>query len=358
MHSAITAIGTALPPYQGTQEQVLQFMANALQLSGDEERKLKILYRSTGIQSRQSVLEDFKNPQGELRINSTAERMQVYEQQALPLAIQAINNCLEQFSDFNLNDITHLITVSCTGMYAPGLDIEIIETLKLSSQVQRTAVNFMGCYGAVSGLKVADAICLANPNAKVLLVSIELCTLHFQKNKAMDNLVASAIFSDGAAAALIQNNPTGKHLLLERFYCDLLSQGKKEMTWRIGNDGFAMFLSAYVPKLVEEGIGALIDKLLHKSQYSLDSIDLFAIHPGGMKILQACENALNITKEQNAFSYEILRCYGNMSSATLLFVLQKLWQQLSEKDHQKSIFSCAFGPGLTLESMLLKVNYS
>lgn len=368
MNIGITAIGTATPAFKGSQQQVVDFMSEALQLSASQQRRLKILYENTGIAYRYSVLRDFQKSIGEFeffpndRANpfpSTAQRMKIYQQQALPLALAAIKNCLTSNKKFSQKDITHLVVVSCTGMYAPGIDIEIIEKLNLSSTVQRTAINFMGCYGAFNGIKVAHAICRGNPEANVLVVCVELCTLHFQKSKTMDDLIASAIFADGAGAVLIQGKSTAsRHFSLENFYCDILPQSNQEMTWHIGDQGFNMNLSAYVPSCIESGIEQFAKKMLLQKKITIAEIDHFAIHPGGLKILQACEKALKITAEQNQHSYQVLHDYGNMSSCTVLFVLQKIWQGLRAANHRDIIFSCAFGPGLTLESMLLKINYA
>lgn len=363
---AITAIGTANPPHSGSQQEITDFMADALQLRPAEKRRLSSLYQATGIEFRHSVLEDFKKVRGQFdffpndynaAFPSTAKRMQVYQNQALPLALQAVKNCFSHLPHFDKKNITHLITVSCTGMYAPGIDIEIIAALGLSTSLQRTTVNFMGCYGMFNGIKLATAFCQANVDANILVVSVELCTLHFQKNKNLDQVVASAIFSDGAGAVLIQASPaTGKYFSLEHFYCDLLPQSSKEMSWHIGDQGFDMVLSSYVPQSVEKGIASFVDKLLACSHFKFSDLDLFAIHPGGMKILQACEMALNITPADNRYSYQVLREHGNMSSATIVFVLEKIWQNISTTHKKQRIFSCAFGPGLTLESMLLDIH--
>lgn len=367
MTVAITSIGTANPQFRSPQQAVTDFMAEALQLRPAEKRRLQSLYKATGIDFRYSVLDDFCKKRGDYtffpnEVNEafpgTAARMQVYQQSALPLALQAIQACVDKNPDFIKESITHLITISCTGMYAPGLDIEIIETLGLSNSIQRTAINFMGCYGAFNGIKAATAICQSNPHAKVLIVSVELCSLHFQKSKTTDDAIASAIFADGAAALLIEATHTAKkYMTLEKFYCDLLPQGRSEMAWHIADQGFSMVLSSYVPKVIEAGIKIFVDNLLKKTDVDFAAIDFFAIHPGGMKILQVCEEALNITMEDNRYSYEILRNFGNMSSATVIFVLEKIWQDIKPKDHNKNIFSCAFGPGLTLESALMKIHH-
>jgi len=364
MSVAITAIGTASPVHRQSQKSVIDLMCATLQLTPVEKRMLRAVYNASGIDYRHSVLEDFSKPHGELTFfpndvtkpfPTTAQRMKAYKQHALPLALRAIENCFSNLS-FDQQQITHLVTVSCTGMYAPGIDIEIIHALGLKSNIQRTAVNFMGCYGSFNGIKVAHAICQANPSAKVLVVSVELCTLHFQKNFTPDNLIAGAIFADGAAAALIESNSKKKHFSLEQFHCDLLPQASKEMAWEIADSGFDMVLTSYVPQTVESGIAAFAEKLLSLQQLKITDVDHYAIHPGGVKILEACEQSLNLSQEQNVHAYEVLRQNGNMSSATILFVLKSLWDSVSQEHDGQTIFSCAFGPGLTLESMLLKIS--
>ncbi|MDQ4140997.1 MAG: type III polyketide synthase, partial [Bacteroidota bacterium] len=287
------------------------------------------------------------------------QRMAIYQQEALPLSVAAVTDCLAKLKNFDRSSITHLVTVSCTGMYAPGLDIDLIQALDLPSTTQRTSVNFMGCYAAFNALKVADAFCQADSQARVLVVCTELCTLHFQKYSEYDHLVSNAIFGDGSAAVLVQGKPIPKHINigLAAFHCELMPAGKKEMAWHIANHGFEMTLSSYVPDLIRQGIRCLTQRLLQKLNLELSTIDLFAIHPGGRKILEAIEKALQLQPEHNCFAYEILRDYGNMSSATVLFVIKSIWQTLSPAHHNQPILSFAFGPGLTLESMLLKVCY-
>lgn len=363
MVSAITAIGTANPAFKHAQQPMADLVAELLNLNPVKKRILKSIYNSSGIETRYSVLANndenraqFFSPSN-TDFPSTAARMELYRDNAVGLASAAIKNCLIDKKEFTNDMISHLITVSCTGMYAPGLDIEIIQHFKLKPTVQRTAINFMGCYAAFNGLKAADAICKADPSAKVLIVCIELCTIHFQLKEDIDNLIANAIFADGAGCVLIEANPQqDKYLNLDLFHCDLLPQSNNEMAWHIGNHGFDMILTSYVPQAIESGIAAFATNLIQQRQLDFQAIDYYAIHPGGLKILQACEKALNLDKEKNNYSYEVLREFGNMSSATILFVLKKIWHAIQPKiDNNKTIFSCAFGPGLTLESMLLTV---
>lgn len=367
MQSAIVAIGTANPKYKRAQLETAELIADALQLKPAEKRLLKTVYRATGIKQRYSVLRDYCSSPGQLDFfpnhpdlpfPSTAVRMNVYKENALDLALLAIENCLSTLSKFDSRKITHVITVSCTGMYAPGLDIEIVQNLNLPSTTKRTAINFMGCYGAFNALKVAEAIVKAESEAIVLVVCVEICTIHFQKSMDLESIIPNSIFADGAAAALVQAKPQQpqKYFALEAFYCDLLPQSNQEMTWQIADSGFDITLSTYVPEVIKSGISDFFQRLLTKNLLAFSQVNYYAIHPGGLKILQACEEALNISKEHNKYSYQVLSDYGNMSSVTILFVLKALWNDIQHSDHHKNIFSCAFGPGLTLESMILKTH--
>ncbi|GAB3564845.1 type III polyketide synthase [Spirosoma luteolum] len=367
----VNAIGRAVPAYSASQEQAAQFMANLLQFDDRDRRRLSALYRFTRIDKRHSVLSDYTKQPGEFTFYPNTEglepfptvsqRMGLYRQEAVPLALKAVEACFDSYPDFNPQTITHLITVSCTGLYAPGPDIELIEALGLPKHTQRLAINFMGCYGAFNGLKMADSIVRANANATVLVVCIELCTIHFQKKTGTDHLLANALFADGAAAVLVQNQPRPDlSFRLRSFYCDLLPDGKAEMAWHVSDFGFEMTLTGEVPRHIQEGIGTLMERLLQQSGLAMEDIGLYALHPGGRRILEVIEEELGLTQTDNRYAYAVLREFGNMSSATVLFVLKQIWDDLARGDltiraEQPNLFSCAFGPGLTLESMILEV---
>jgi prepilin-type processing-associated H-X9-DG protein len=363
--SYITAIGTANPEHKFNQSTIADFMVRAMQLNDDDTRRLRALFRMTGIETRYSVISDYgkqddydfySNSVDFEPIPSTGKRLIFYRQHALKLSAEAIDHCLSKADAFDKNSVTHLIVVSCTGMYAPGLDIDLIKTLGLPSHTQRLCINFMGCYAAFNGLKQADIICKADPNAKVLVVCTELCSIHFQKQNTDDNLLANALFADGSAALLVESSPRkGLNLKPVSFYCDLAPEGDQDMAWTVGDLGFEMRLSAYVPDIIQRGIKKLTHSLLDQISNSLSDIAYYAIHPGGKKILEVIEQELHLTKEQNKPAYEVLRNYGNMSSPTVLFVLNEVCKNLNGVDDGKKILSFAFGPGLTLESMVLEI---
>ncbi|RZL15759.1 MAG: type III polyketide synthase [Hymenobacter sp.] len=366
MPSYLGAIGTATPVHRLAQPTIAGFMAGALELDAAGTRKLGALYRVSGIAHRHSVLADYGRENGDYEFfpntpglepfPSVSQRMAAYRREALPLALAAVQDSLRQAPDVALTSLTHLITVSCTGMYAPGLDIELVTTLGLATSVRRTCVNFMGCYAAVNALRLADTIVRADPAARVLVVSVELCTLHFQKSHEPDHLVSNALFGDGAAACLVLGQPLpGRSLALRAFHCGLAPEGTKDMAWHIGDFGFEMTLSGYVPALIQGGIGQLLNELLQDLPVRRADIRHFALHPGGRKILEAIEQALGLSKDDNRYAYQVLRDYGNMSSATVLFVLRELLAATTPADAGAPVLSCAFGPGLTMEAMLLEV---
>jgi predicted naringenin-chalcone synthase len=361
----INSIGTANPPYRISQAQTLAFMQKTLGLNPQDYRKLQILYRASAIENRYSVLEDYLKtenfafyPNQTESFPSTSARMNLYARFAPDLAEKAIKNCLSKINNpLIINEITHLITFSCTGMYAPGLDIELIHRLGLSAHTERMCINFMGCYAAFNALKAADAICKSNPNAKVLAVGVELCTIHLQKSTQEDDLLANALFADGASAVLLESQPRKGQisLAMQSFHCDLAPQGNEAMAWAIGDFGFEMKLSSYVPELLGHKIIELTQGLLQKIKLQLSDIQWFAIHPGGRRILEAIGKNLELLPEKNQIAYEVLREFGNMSSVTVLFVLEKLLSKLNRNHQNQKVLSMAFGPGLTLESGLMEI---
>ncbi|HEY5692539.1 MAG TPA: type III polyketide synthase, partial [Cyclobacteriaceae bacterium] len=241
-------------------------------------------------------------------------------------------------------------------MFAPGLDIELVRQLELSSTISRTSINFMGCYAAFNALRVADSFCQQNKSAKVLIVCTELCSIHFQKENSEDNKLANALFADGSAALLVEASPRANiNLEIGKFFCDLFTEGERDMAWSIGDTGFKMKLSAYVPAVIKNGIKKLTFSLLSLNKINLSDIDYFAIHPGGKKILEAIEDQLGLKKSDNKYAYDVLKRYGNMSSPTVLFVLKEIYMSITSKDQGKKILSLGFGPGLTLESLILTV---
>lgn len=356
MNSQLVSIGTANPGEGIPQMQIGNFMKIAHGLDENGSRVLNFVYRQSGIDQRFSVLEDFRYDNPELftffpknkdliPFPSTKKRMEVFQTAGFELAKNAISDCLQNAICYP-SEVTHLVLVSCTGMFAPGLELKIIHELGLKSDIERYAIHFMGCYAAFNAIKLADKICQSNPKAKVLVISVELCTIHFQKEYTEDNLLANAIFGDGAAAALVTRSKNG--LGIQKYDSQLFKNGEEDMAWTIGDFGFEMKLSKYVPDLLQKGLHQIQDYL--EKRFLISQIKNFAIHPGGKQILQKVEEAFGVGISANRHSHEVLRNSGNMSSASILFVLKK-W--LEDEKASGPILAMGFGPGLTLETMLL-----
>lgn len=358
--SKIISIGTAVPAYQHEQDRILTFMQEVYRLDPVEARKLKFLYRQSGIEHRYSAIADFSNdaadwnffpPVGSAAlIPSIEKRMNLYAATAAPMAKQAIENCLQ--NKMECNAITHLITVSCTGMSAPGLDLELIELLDLPKNIYRSSINFMGCYAAIHALKMANAICKSETNARVMIVCTELCTLHFQDTASADNIASSLLFGDGAAALLLVSDDVEMDgLYLKSFYSEIVPKGKDDMSWVIASTGFLMTLSGYIPDLIQADFESLMLKAMNKAGLTKSDIQYWCIHPGGKRILDAIAKSLDFKGEELEQSLAVLKEYGNMSSPTVLFVLKKIMEQM-QAGVTANIFGAAFGPGLTMETFI------
>lgn len=355
----INLISPVNPEIAIPQPVIASFMEKAMQLDTDESRKLKAVFRMSGIHKRHTVIPDyqfedeklwqfFPVPGNGAALPNTEKRMKLFEKHALPLAQKSLENV---FRKYKREEFTHLITVSCTGMFAPGLDIQLIKNSGLNADIERTAIQFMGCFAAFNALKSAHHICRSEPTAKVLIVCVELCTIHFQSNFTEDNLLANTLFGDGAAAVVVSNEVTKNALEIKAFKSLVDDNSEEEMAWNIGNLGFEMKLSSYVPHVIANKIAVLSAELMQKLQLTLKDINHFAIHPGGKRILQAVEQGLSLPADVNKVAYKILQEFGNMSSPTVLFVISELLSTLRTGD---KVLSFAFGPGLTMESMLLE----
>lgn len=269
---------------------------------------------------------------------TTARRMELFERSAPLLMRKAVD--MLALSDEERSGITQVLVTCCTGLYAPGLDFEIVDHLGLSAGVERTMIGFMGCYAAINALKLARHIVRSEPKAGVLMVNLELCTLHFQETQDLEQVLSFLVFGDGAAASLITAREQG--FALDSFKAVMVPETRGLITWKIRGLGFDMLLSGQVP--------AALGRALHEGELMAerDGIELWAVHPGGRSILDAVEKGLELPPDALAASREVLSCFGNMSSATVMFVLQRLMQQA-----RPGQLGCAmsFGPGLTAETM-------
>lgn len=317
------------------------------------------IYRASSIDKRHSVVRDFvgDDPGGflydrgeqEFLVPGTARRNEIYTRESGNLAGEAAREGLER-SGTEPGVVTHLITVSCTGFFAPGPDIELVDKLCLRREVERYHIGFMGCYGAFPALRLARSICLADPDAVVLVVAVELCTLHLQATGDSDSLLAGSVFADGAAAAVVGSRPGGRaELVLDAFANTLIPGARDEMAWTVGDTGFEMKLSGRIPAVIECEARDALAPLLDRAGLSPQQVAEWAVHPGGRAILDRFEAALGLGADALWASRDVLRRYGNMSSATVLFVLERIISQ----GPGGPVAALAFGPGLAVESALL-----
>lgn len=377
-HSVLRSLQTLVPGTTLRQEEVRDVFAAQPDIGRLAKRIVTASFNGSGIDTRYTVLEELsltsetESPQffdratGELLSPGTKTRNEVYVREAWKLYVDAARQSVESDPDITAADITHVITVSCTGFHAPGPDYEIVRALGLADSVHRYHFGFMGCYASMPALRAASQFCAADPEAVVLVVSVELCTLHLRSSDDPDMIVATSLFADGAAAGLVtarQYDSDVPGFALDRFHTGIIPEGKADMAWTIGDEGFEMVLSTAVPQLIGENIfGAL--RPLYADQAGLaaafddgtigEQVAHWAIHPGGRSILDRVEERLNLTESQLRPAREVLRQYGNMSSATVLFVLRRILEEEGARDGER-VTAMAFGPGLTAEAALMTV---
>jgi len=364
--SYILDISTAVPDYSLSNEELIQFYAKALEASGENEltKKLTYLASKTRIATRHTCISDFNGPVQELFTQgnytpSVEQRMRIYTEKIMPLAARAIDPLLLK-NKIKPQDITHLITVSCTGLVAPGLEFMVAEYLGLQ-HVEKVALNFLGCYAAIKAIKHAHYIAQADTKACVLIVCAELCSLHFYPSVADEDILSNLLFTDGAAALIVcgdeieaaENKPILKINAIGSAY---IPNTLQVMTWNISSSAFRMYLSRQVVKEIKENIAPVVHNFLLDNT---KGVDYWAIHPGGVRIVEAVRESLHLSDSDVADSLAVLHQYGNMSSPTILFILKRLLHKITdEKRDTKEIFTCAFGPGLTIEMVHLTAVHS
>jgi alpha-pyrone synthase len=347
----INRIATAVPPHD-VHHAFISF-ATTLVAEGTTRNLFRRMARLSGIEHRYSFVNPltagdggWKDAEGMYEPGNfppTARRMQFFERFAPILAGNALDKLA--LSEDERKSITHVVVTSCTGLYAPGLDFEIVNHLGLNPTVERTMIGFMGCYAALNALKSAHHIIRSEPNSKVLALNLELCTLHFQETQELEQVLSFLVFADGCAASLISAEPVG--LAIDSFLAVTIPQTSHLITWRIGELGFDMQLSGMVPGEIGKALketGAQVTR--GKDPLA---IDLWAVHPGGRSILDSVEKGLALPPDALVSSREVLARYGNMSSATVMFVLHEIMQR-AQAGQQGCAMS--FGPGLTAETML------
>lgn len=366
MHLAFLGWGTAVPVGTLMQEEALELARSLCPRTEEQLNWLPKWYSQTGIKTRgiilgRPVLDDIlqkKNETGSPFIPNgrpddhgptTRQRMEHFQRLGPPLALLASQQALEN-SNISAGNFSHLITVTCTGFFSPGFDYNLIQNLSLSPSVSRTQIGFMGCHGSLNGLRVAHAYVKAQPDSKVLLSSLELCSTHFHYGWDPQKIIANALFSDGAASVVLgaSGNASNDVWKLASSGSCILPDSKDAMTWNIGDHGFEMTLAKQVPGLIKKYLKPWLEQWLSKNNLMLSDIKSWALHPGGPRILTAIEDALSLPAQSSEISRKILSKHGNMSSATLLFILKKM----AETNSPRPCVALGFGPGLAAEAAL------
>lgn len=362
MSAYIHNIATTVPEQSYDQEFLRERMKEYI---GDKEITRRIIHRiysRSGIKKRHTIIPDFNangdprfffEKDGSLNTPSTGKRNELYAEKAKQLFVETARRTIDGNPSAEREDITHLITVSCTGFFAPEPGFQIIKQLGLSPSTQRFHLGFMGCFAAFPAIKMAQSFCESHPDAKVLIVCLELCSIHLQASDATDHLISASVFADGAAGIIISSNkPAGSGYELKQFSTSIADKSEKDMAWTIGDTGFEMVLSTYVPDIIESNLREAIRPLFDDLALTPAEIDRWALHPGGRAIIDKVQKSFSLDDGHLSSSRKILADFGNMSSATILFVLADLLQQESQRKSE-SVLAMAFGPGLTIESGLL-----
>ena len=370
MTVTLRSLEIAVPPTVLVQSEARDVFAAQPGLTRLGQRLVTTCFNSAAIDTRRTALAElslsyrsdhpvfFDADSGNMLSPSTKTRNDIFTTEATKLFIESARKAVDACEGIGPADVTHVITVSCTGFFNPGPDYKVVRALGLNPSVQRFHLGFMGCYAAFPAMRAAKSFCDADPEAVVLVVSAELCSLHVRTSNDPDTIMGSSLFADGAAAAVITarelpGNAPG--IQLDHFETVLTPVGEESMAWNIGDEGFEMVLGTYVPHIIDDHIVGALEPLLARdagvSGLPYREIEHWAIHPGGRSILDKVEAKLDLTEDQLVPARETLRNWGNMSSATVMFVLKHIMEQPFRGGNER-ICSMAFGPGLTVETGL------
>ncbi|WP_311244411.1 type III polyketide synthase [Microbacterium sp. WCS2018Hpa-23] len=375
--AVLRSLQTIVPDTVLEQNEVRDIFASQPDVGRLAQRIIGASFNGSGIDTRHTVIDEFsRHPQSDepmfferdknlLRSPGTKARNDLYVREASRLFVEVARRALDADPDVSAADVTHVITASCTGFHAPGPEYEIVRGLGLPDSVQRYHLGFMGCYASMPALRAASQFCAADPDAVVLVVSVELCTVHLRSTEDPDLIVANSLFADGAAAGIVtaRDLPTpAPGVRLDGFHTAIAAEGEQDMAWTIGDNGFEMILSTRVPQIIGETIvGAIRPLYAREGELAEafdegrvgDRVEHWAIHPGGRSILDRVQERLNLSDTQLHPARETLRVNGNMSSATILFVIKRILDDGAAEGSR--VAAMAFGPGLTAESALMTV---
>lgn len=352
---------TASPPYIVSQQRAAEELKRRMGERPAVARMIDAAASRSGIDTRAVVVPDadpsvgtrFYSPDPAVPTPDTKRRMMMYKEWANRLSVTAVTDLLAS-SDVEPESINRLITVSCTGFSAPNFDHHLITTLGLSPNIQRTHIGFMGCAAALVGFTSVLESLRGTEDQTTLLVSVELCSLHLQTEPTRDNILANMIFADGCGAALFSTKPgIPAQARLVATSSHIFPASTEFMGWEIGNTGFEMRLSSQLPEIIAQQAVPVARKMIERLGLDPGRIRHWALHPGGRAIIDALQTGLHLTDEQTEPSRAVLRQYGNMSSASILFVLKELFSRTRLKADEW-LCAIAFGPGLSMEIAFMK----
>ena len=360
MSTKILSLGTAVPAARLDQSRARDFFAAQPGVNRLTARLIGAAFDQSAIEHRYSVIGQIGSggtlfsEDGELlQAPSTGERNAVYRREAPPLTEAAARDALER-SGFDAAEVTHVVTASCTGFFAPGPDYLLVRRLDIPTTAERTHIGFMGCAAAFPALRTAKAIADARPGAVVLVVCTELCSLHIRSSSDPEQIVASAVFGDGAGAAVVSSadpKPGRPWFEMGDFSTAITAEGEQDMDWTIGDRGFEMRLTAEVPRIIGREIAGVVEGMLGGAD-PLSEVDAWAVHPGGRSVLDRVQGGVDLPDEAMEHSRAVLRDFGNMSSATILFILRRILGDPTLANGARVAGLC-FGPGLTVETARL-----
>lgn len=353
----ILSLATAVPAHALSEEAYIKAASRYLACTDQQKSLLKRIVEGTQIAKRHTVIADFLDEEGKGSLfgadqkATTKIRNEIFKEEAPKLAKKACSLALNEWGG-NPEEITHVISISCTGLLAPGIELLLIKHLGLSHEVERLGINFMGCFGAFKGLAIAKALALENPQHRILVVCVELCSIHFQEDLTKESIVANSLFADGAGAFIVGAHPRKNEKPLLEIHQQksiAIPDSLNEMTWDISDHGFQMRLLPTIPASIENHILPFIRKVIGTIVPFEECA--WAIHPGGKGILEGIERGCSLSREDLSSSWKVLNEYGNMSSPTFLFVLKEI---LAAPRKKEWVVGMGFGPGLSMEGVLLK----
>jgi alkylresorcinol/alkylpyrone synthase len=360
----VLSVGSASPPHEIAQTAALEVAQRICCVDERQQRFAKVLYQHSGVDTRHGVLPlaeaDRWAPSGPVNADglpnlgpSTEVRMEYYREHALPLALAAAQEALGR-SGYTSSDITHVVTASCTGFTAPGVDLGLIKQLGLSPTTQRVHVGYMGCHGAINALRAAHGLASASPRNRVLVCAVELCTIHYSFQWSNERMLGNALFADGAGAVMLGaadevDNVGNRKWRLAATGSYVFPDTEAAMSWNISDHGFVMGISTELPRLIQDNLSGWLAGWLDHNGLAVSDVGCWAVHPGGPRIVEAVETAMGLGRERTEVSREVLRTHGNMSSATVLFILKALM----ERGAKPPCVMLGFGPGLVAEAALL-----